>query len=181
MKLNDLKRKFFFWTEKLQISRKERISVTMLLALLAILLTINLSLKKTFNYSQEQYDQITAEFERRSALILQQQKALEEKYNPDIMLSKSATQEARIEKSEQDMENPPSISAKKININTANSEQLQSLKGIGETYAKRIIEYRKVYGAFQSIDELVNVKGIGEKRLENIRPFLTLEDSLAVQ
>ena len=62
-----------------------------------------------------------------------------------------------------------------ININTATSSELQRLDGIGEAYAKRIIEYREANGGFDSIDELINVKGIGEKRLENIRPFIKLE------
>ncbi|MEX2602985.1 MAG: helix-hairpin-helix domain-containing protein, partial [Gracilimonas sp.] len=62
-----------------------------------------------------------------------------------------------------------------ININLASSAQLQALTGIGATYAERIIEYRELNGGFDSIDELVNVKGIGKTRLENIRPFITIE------
>ncbi|HBQ59449.1 MAG TPA: hypothetical protein DD671_07440 [Balneolaceae bacterium] len=63
-----------------------------------------------------------------------------------------------------------------VNINTASLQQLQTLDGIGPAYAQRILDYREANDGFDSIDELVNVKGIGEKRLENIRPYIKLED-----
>ncbi len=53
----------------------------------------------------------------------------------------------------------------KININTATSEELQTLNGIGPSMAERIIEYRQTNGNFSSIDDLTNVSGIGEKTL----------------
>ncbi len=57
----------------------------------------------------------------------------------------------------------------KVNLNTATVEQLITIKGIGEKTADKIIDYRTKNGAFTSIDELVNVKGIGEKKLEKIK------------
>ncbi|NLC28265.1 MAG: ComEA family DNA-binding protein, partial [Campylobacteraceae bacterium] len=50
-----------------------------------------------------------------------------------------------------------------VNINTANVEELATLKGIGEKKAQAIIEYREANGGFKTVDELSNVKGIGEK------------------
>ncbi len=61
-----------------------------------------------------------------------------------------------------------------ININTATSQELQTLQGIGPVMAQRIIEYRQISGEFSTVDDLTNVKGIGEKTLERIR------DSIAV-
>lgn len=61
-----------------------------------------------------------------------------------------------------------------ININTADQATLQLLPGIGETYAKRIIEYRQKNGGFSSIKELMNIRGIGEKRLQRLRPVVTI-------
>lgn len=61
-----------------------------------------------------------------------------------------------------------------ININTASSSELQGLTGIGEVKARAIIEYREQNGGFSSVDELINVKGIGEKTLEKIRDKITV-------
>ena len=60
-----------------------------------------------------------------------------------------------------------------VNLNTATVEELSQLKGIGEATAKKIVEYREKYG-FQDIHELVNIKGIGEKKFEAIKDDLSL-------
>lgn len=62
----------------------------------------------------------------------------------------------------------------KININTASAEELQQLEGIGKTRANAIIAYRKENGGFSSVNELLNVKGIGEKTFEKIRGEITV-------
>lgn len=62
----------------------------------------------------------------------------------------------------------------KVNINTASSEELQTLKGIGPSTAQKIIEYRTLYGAFGSIEDITNVSGIGEKTFENIKDQITV-------
>ncbi len=64
-------------------------------------------------------------------------------------------------------------SDEKININTATIEQLSEIRGIGPAIAQRIVEYRQENGSFSSADEIVNVRGIGPKTLENIRDSIT--------
>lgn len=62
-----------------------------------------------------------------------------------------------------------------ININTASQSQLEKLPRIGPATAKNILEYRNKNGRFKSIDELINVKRIGPKTLEVIKPYLTIK------
>lgn len=61
----------------------------------------------------------------------------------------------------------------KININTASLSELKSLPGIGETYAKRIIEYRE-NSPFTSIEQITYIKGIGEKKFEKLKDFIEI-------
>lgn len=59
-----------------------------------------------------------------------------------------------------------------IDINRANKNELEKLPRIGPAMANRIIEYRNTLGPFKSINDLINVKGIGKKTLELIKPYL---------
>lgn len=64
---------------------------------------------------------------------------------------------------------------KKININTANEQQLQELQGIGESMAKRIVEYRKANGKFTSTEDLKKVSGIGEAKYNKIKDYICIK------
>jgi len=61
-----------------------------------------------------------------------------------------------------------------VNINKANSAQLETINGIGPTKAKEIIKYRKAHGPFKNVTEIVNVKGIGPKTLDKIKMQITV-------
>jgi len=64
-----------------------------------------------------------------------------------------------------------------VNVNTASAEEIsESLKGIGPSKAKLIVEYREANGTFLHVDELVNVKGIGIKTIDRNRGMIVLLD-----
>jgi len=59
-----------------------------------------------------------------------------------------------------------------LDVNQATAEQLEALPGIGPVIARRIVDYREKHGLFKSVDELLNVNGIGPKRLAAIKDFV---------
>lgn len=63
----------------------------------------------------------------------------------------------------------------KVNINQAGQEELQELPGIGPTLAMQIIEYRNTNGKFSKIEDLQNVKGIGDAKFNNIKEYVTVK------
>ncbi|PYT17414.1 MAG: hypothetical protein DMF51_02460 [Acidobacteria bacterium] len=72
---------------------------------------------------------------------------------------------------------PAPISGEKVNINTAGVDELVTLPGIGKAYAERIVEYRQKNGPFKKVEDIINVRGIGEKTFERIKDRLTIGKS----
>jgi competence protein ComEA len=64
--------------------------------------------------------------------------------------------------------------ARPIDINTADSSALESVPGLGKSLSQRILAFREKNGAFQSVDDLLKVPGIGEKSIQKLRPYLTV-------
>ena len=58
-----------------------------------------------------------------------------------------------------------------IDLNSATAEELKSVPGIGEVMAQRIVDFREQHGPFSRVDDLLKVKGIGEKSLEKLRRY----------
>jgi competence protein ComEA len=67
------------------------------------------------------------------------------------------------------------VTVAKININTASREELMNLKGVGAVYADRIIEHRKERGPFQKPEDIMKVKGIGERTWEANEDVITVK------
>jgi competence protein ComEA len=66
-----------------------------------------------------------------------------------------------------------------VNINTATQAQLESLPGVGAKAAERILEYRQKNGQFKKVEDLMNVKGIGEKSFLKLKPRLSVTEKAA--
>lgn len=63
----------------------------------------------------------------------------------------------------------------KIDLNEASVQELVKIKGIGQKYAERIVEYRENNGRFEKIEEIMNIKGIGKKKFESIKETIVIE------
>lgn len=66
------------------------------------------------------------------------------------------------------------LAAPQINLNTATQAELEKLPGVGPSLASRIVEYRTKSGGFKKIEDLMNVKGIGEKSFLKLKPQITV-------
>ncbi|MBZ5640535.1 MAG: helix-hairpin-helix domain-containing protein [Acidobacteriia bacterium] len=60
-----------------------------------------------------------------------------------------------------------------VDVNTASAAQLETVPGIGKALAQRIVEFREKNGPFGEVDDLVKVRGIGEKSIQRLKPYLT--------
>lgn len=175
-----MRRRLFFFLEKLEIKRNERIAVSVLLILLVAFSGALTFINPQANYSEDEYRKLEKIFREKSEKIEAEKALIMARYEPDreMPVAASVMENFEPESIAQDTTVEESLtngSGELININTAGSEKLQELPGIGPAYAGRIVAWRQENGAFTSKDQLLEIKGIGEKRLERIKPLITLQ------
>jgi len=68
----------------------------------------------------------------------------------------------------------PASASAPVNLNTATAAQLETLPGIGKATAERILEYRQKNGSFKKVEDLMNVRGVGEKSFLKLKPLVTV-------
>lgn len=168
---DQMKRKLFFLLEKLQITRSERIAVSILMLSLVATSLLYAITEPKLNYDPEQYAEIEQIFFERSNRLELEREEILARYQPGIALTTNNPETAEKIKAEFSSGN-----SERININSAGAEELQRLPGIGPAYAERIVAWREENGEFTSIDQLLEIRGIGERRLQQIRPLIKLKD-----
>ena len=159
---------------KLNLTKKELIVIGFLFITFAAGVILKYSGWKTpgdFNYteSDRQFEQqVKSSFEEleKNKLSNEQQQRTDEmkKFADSLITQKDSPKEKK-----------SLLPGRKININTALAGDLQLLPGIGEVTAERIIEYRELKGPFRKADDLKKVKGIGDKKFEQLMHYITTE------
>lgn len=115
-----------------------------------------------------------------SAIATAADKAIEDKKAPAATKGASETKAATKDTAETKSAATPKAGGLMVNINTASKEDLKALKGIGDTRAQDIIDYRKKNGDFKSVDELEKVKGIGPGAMKQIRANIAVTGDTVV-
>lgn len=176
-----MRRRFFFFIEKLEISRSERFAITFLLA--ALLFTSGyyaiLQSGNGYDYDSEYYADLEAIFLEKSRTIEQEREMILARYEPvpkpePPLEELAAVEPDTIKKNQTEGQQDIDSVRELININTATAEELEELPGIGPAYARRIVEWREENGDFTSKEQLLEIRGIGERRLESIKPLIEL-------
>lgn len=136
-------------------------------AFLIVFLFIGMSVSY---YRKAQIAKPNQEWQRAHAALLQEFKIQQDSINQKEQYSAEPNQESKAL--------PATVTKKmltgKIDINLATAEELETLPRIGPAMALRIIEYRNQVGRYHTIQDLLNVKGIGPKTFEKIKPFITV-------
>jgi len=191
-----MRRKIYFFLERLEISRGERISVTILICFMILFSGIYYSLVPVANFDPDQYDKIENLFREKSRQTEEEKQKILDRYQPSVEIgvseSESVLEEAQVIQSGQqngsdrepvvevdplqgsDLDQEQFSGPEIVNINTASEEQLVNLPGIGPAYARRIIEWREENGVFMEKEQLLDIRGIGERRLEQLAPYIEL-------
>ena len=153
-----------------------------LMIILVVLAVSNIALSPSTPFDGEYYRELEAQFRERTAQLKAKKKKRMDRYFPTAemrpsMEAVSDTITTKEEETQSESERTEEGSNERINVNTADQKTLQTLPGIGPAYSERIIKYREKNGGFKRIEELKEIKGIGEKRLEKLKPFIKLKAS----
>ncbi len=105
-------------------------------------------------------------------------KVYREKWQPlrTPVLTKADMQQ---DKKEENISAGSESAGKSINLNEADREELEQIPGIGPVMADRIVDYREMHGKFGSLDELTRIKGIGDKTIKKLAPYIVINKDVS--
>lgn len=172
-----MKRRLFFWIDKLQIKRSERIVLSVLMLMTLIFSAALLGFDFSPSPDDYEYAELEKVFREKSEIQQAKKSAIMARYSVENSESNTGLGE-NVQKNVKTygISEPAGESADttRINVNKATADELQKLPGIGPAYASRIVEWRKKHGNFETVDQLLEIRGIGPKRLEKIKPLVIL-------
>jgi competence ComEA-like helix-hairpin-helix protein len=173
-----MRRRLFFLIDRLEIQRSERIAVSVLMVVLVAMAGYYTTLKPQANYDPDYYAELEQVFAERSRTMNLDREQILARYEPGGSTESITEAEAEIPVSDTALPDTTQkvqvAEPERINVNEADSEELQELPGIGPAFAERILEWREENGEFTSKEQLLEIRGIGERRLEVIKPLITL-------
>lgn len=172
VKLPD-KRAIFFFFERISLGRRERLAIFVLMGLLVLLELVYWvqpfvwPSKREYNYAS-----LNQLIDQKTALIKQKHDSLlVHRYYPTEEIV-AEIQAPKPKKTTTKKTVKPKLEFESIDINTAELADWEKLPRIGPKTAQAILDKRVELGGFSSIEDLLKVKGIGKKTLENIKPYL---------
>ncbi|HKJ33288.1 MAG TPA: helix-hairpin-helix domain-containing protein [Balneolales bacterium] len=176
------RRKIFFWLDSLNITPAERKVILILSIILIAVSLLNVTFRQRQKYHQSDYRKMEKIYRAKLAKAekldsmkhvkyytshsLTGNKAIKTSFKRSISKSRETNASKEISDSR--------VRDTLISINKAGLKSLMSLSGIGPKTARKIINYRGKHGPFPSLRSIKNVKGIGEKKFENIKSCISL-------
>lgn len=140
-------------------------SRVILFLIVTFIIGVGLKILRVSPHQKSSYDYsaIDSEFTARSNLI---------SISDSDSLKVTSTDSTKKVKVKKQIKSKEGVALKSIDINSAKKEELMKLPGIGEAIAERIILFRNENGPFSTIEDIMNVKGIGKKKFERLAPYV---------
>lgn len=166
----------FKYIRKLGLTKKELGVIIFLFITFTIGLILKLSgFKKPNSFNYTSSDKRFEEQIKKSFEELEKERKSSEEITQRRKLLRNYADSLIAEKDKKDLSGEKLTPGTRININTAMSLDLEMLPGVGKLTAERIIEYRENMGKFKKPEDIMKVKGIGEKKFEKMREFISVE------
>ena len=170
-----MKRKLFFFLDRLQIKRSERIAISILMTLAMVLSSLLFWSSPDIYDSESIYAELDQVFKERSLALQKEEDIILARYQPEIDVSEPIIMEqVKLDTVDTDTTAKENTGKSRININSADATELQELPGIGPAYSVRIVEWRQENGSFTDVEQLLEVRGIGPARLGQIKDLIEL-------